>query len=480
MKKRTAAVAAILACAMMFTGCSDSILTSSGSDDTTSTENIWTASDDDIVAWTTVDSLSDEDKEYYQIKFKDFYSEYSFTITNYGLDETNSAYASYAQYYRQNIIDMLTNEKLIMKKASELGLDQLSEEEMKTVEETYLKNLEDWYASFETKAKEALGISTDETSTVDSANDEKILEKEKELFNEYISGFGLTEEIFLKWQTNTAIQKKVNDYLVKDITVTDAEVEDYITKLTKEAKETYEKSASDYANDSEYQKVWIPDDARRIKYIVVSIPSSDYAEINAARNESGADDAEIDKMRDEKLAEIKSKAETALEKATADGADFDAVIKEYSSAYSEDTAGQTTLVLNNKEGLSEELYNGVFDLKNPGDVSGLIPTDGGYYIIKYDSKATVTDEELTEYKATVKDELLSSRQSETTNSAIEEWRNAVGYEYDYDKLNITKEEDTSSTEESGTSSDTADESSAESKTESDTSAESSSDTTTSE
>ncbi len=480
MKKRTAAVAAILACAMIFTGCSDSILTSSGSDNTTSTENIWTASDDDIVAWTTVDSLSDEDKEYYQIKFKDFYSEYSFTITNYGLDETNSAYASYVQYYRQNIIDMLTNEKLIMKKASELGLDQLSEEEMKTVEETYLKNLEDWYASFETKAKEALGISTDETSTVDSANDEKILEKEKELFNEYISGFGLTEEIFLKWQTNTAIQKKVNDYLVKDITVTDAEVEDYITKLTKEAKETYEKSASDYANDSEYQKVWIPDDARRIKYIVVSIPSSDYAEINAARNESGADDAEIDKMRDEKLAEIKSKAETALEKATADGADFDAVIKEYSSAYSEDTAGQTTLVLNNKEGLSEELYNGVFDLKNPGDVSGLIPTDGGYYIIKYDSKATVTDEELTEYKATVKDELLSSRQSETTNSAIEEWRNAVGYEYDYDKLNITKEEDTSSTEESGTSSDTADESSAESKTESDTSAESSSDTTTSE
>ncbi len=480
MKKITAAVAAILACAMMFTGCSDSILTSSGSEDTTSTENIWTASDDDLVAWTTVDSLSAEDKEYYQVKFKDFYSEYSFTITNYGLDETNSAYTAYAQYYRQNIIDMLTNEKLIMKKASELGLDQLSEDEMKTVEETYLKNLEDWYASFETKAKEALGISTDETSTVDSSNDEKILEKEKELFNEYISGFGLSEETFLKWQTNTAIQKKVNDYLVKDITVTDAEVEDYITKLTKEAKDTYEKSVSQYASDSEYQKVWIPDDARRIKYIVVSIPSSDYAEINAARNESGADDAEIDKMRDEKLAEIKSKAETALEKATADGADFDAVIKEYSSAYSEDTAGQTTLVLNNKEGLSEALYNGVFDLKNPGDVSGLIPTDGGYYIIKYDSKATVTDEQLTEYKATVKDELLSSRQSETTNSAIEEWRNAVGYEYDYDKLNITKEEDTSSTEESGTSSASADESSAESKTESDTSADSSSDTTTSE
>ena len=68
MKKRTAAVAAILACAMMFTGCSDSILTSSG-DTTTSTEKIWTANDDDVVAWSTVDSLSAEDKEYYQVKF---------------------------------------------------------------------------------------------------------------------------------------------------------------------------------------------------------------------------------------------------------------------------------------------------------------------------------------------------------------------------------------------------------------------------
>ena len=117
MKKRTAATAAILACTMMFSGCSDSILTSGTDSGTTSVENIWTAKDDDIVAWATSDSLSDEEKEYYQVKFKDFYPEYSFTIANYGLDETNSAYASYAQSYRKNIIDMLTNEKLILRKA---------------------------------------------------------------------------------------------------------------------------------------------------------------------------------------------------------------------------------------------------------------------------------------------------------------------------------------------------------------------------
>lgn len=60
------------------------------------------------------------------------------------------------------------------------------------------------------------------------------------------------------WQTNTAIQKKVNDYLLKDITVSDSEVDDYITKLTAEAKQAYEKSASSYATDSEYKRYGYP------------------------------------------------------------------------------------------------------------------------------------------------------------------------------------------------------------------------------
>lgn len=472
MKKRTAATAAILACTMMFSGCSDSILTSGTDSGTTSVENIWTAKDDDIVAWATSDSLSDEEKEYYQVKFKDFYPEYSFTIANYGLDETNSAYASYAQSYRKNIIDMLTNEKLILRKAKELGLDQLTEEEMAEVEKAYTKNLSDWYASFEKKAKTALGISTDDTSgTEDSANDEKILEKEKELFNEYIAGFGLTEDTFLMWQTNTAIQKKVNDYLLKDITVSDSEVDDYITKLKAEAKQAYEKSASSYATDSEYKKVWIPEDARYIKYIAVGIASSDYAEINAARNESGADDAEIDKKRDEKLAEIKEKADAALKKATAEGADFDAVVKEYSSAYSESTAGEQILVLNSKGLISDALYDAVFALEKPGDISGLIPTDSGYYIVKYVSDAKVTDSNLSDYRKTVRQELLTSRQSEKTNAILEEWRNAVNYEYDYEKLNITKEEETSSDASGST---------ADSKADNETSSATSSGTTTSE
>lgn len=147
------------------------------------------------------------------------------------------------------------------------------------------------------------------------------------------------------------------------------------------------------------------------------------------------------------------------------------MVKEYSSAYSESTAGEQILVLNSKGLISDALYDAVFALEKPGDISGLIPTDSGYYIVKYVSDAKVTDSDLSDYRKTVKEELLTSRQSEKTNAILEEWRSAVNYEYDYEKLNITKEEETSSD---------ASASSADSKADNETSSAASSGTTTSE
>lgn len=147
------------------------------------------------------------------------------------------------------------------------------------------------------------------------------------------------------------------------------------------------------------------------------------------------------------------------------------MVKEYSSAYSESTAGEQILVLNSKGLISDALYDAVFSLEKPGDISGLIPTDSGYYIVKYVSDAKVTDSDLSDYRKTVRQELLTSRQSEKTNAILEEWRSAVNYEYDYEKLNITKEEKTSSD---------ASASSADSKADNETSSAASSGTTTSE
>ena len=320
-------------------------------------------------------------------------------------------------------------------------------DEMKEIDKAYQENLDGWYETFETKAKEALGMTDDTTSSETEISDDdkaKLLEKEKELFRDYVSGFGLTEEVFLKWQTNTFIQKKVLEYVYKDIVITDEQVDEYVTKLIDEAKKAYKENVSSYERDSEYQKVWLPEGSRNIKYICIKLNPSDSAALSAARNESGADIDSINKQRDEKLEEIKSKAEAALKKAT-EGTDFDAVIKEYSSDYSETTEGDTTLIINGTTAMYDVLYEELYKLEKPGDISGLIPTDRGYYILQYTSDAVITDKEIAEYKAKVKETLTANEQEETANSAIEQWRNDVGYEYDYTKLNFEKpEEETSS------------------------------------
>lgn len=466
-KKFTAAAAITLAAAMMLTGCSESILTSGSNSDASSVESIWTANDEDIVAWATGETLSDEEKEYYNIKFKDFFPEYLFNITSNGIDETNSAYTAYAEYYRQNVINTLTTEKIILKKAEEMGLSELTEEEMAEIEEKYLQNLDGWYARYEEQAKTELGISDSDTESGsdDTATQSQIVEKEKELFREYITQFGLSEDIFLTWQTNTFIMTKVYDEISKDINVTDEQVQAFIDDTIAEAKAAYEKSAAEYESNSSYQSVWLPEGSREIKYIFLSLNSSDIAEISAARTESGADDAEIDAMRDEKLAEIKDKADSAYEKATADGADFDAVVKEYSNDYTEDTEGATLTVFKNSS-INEKLYDAIFALEKPGDISPLVATDRGYYIIQYVADSEITDEDMKTVFEATKNQITTSLKNEKITNALSEWEKEVAYELDYDKLNFTKPEEETSSDESAESENSAESEQTETSTES--------------
>ena len=100
------------------------------------------------------------------------------------------------------------------------------------------------------------------------------------------------------------------------------------------------------------------------------------------------------------------------------------------------------------------LYEELYKLEKPGDISGLIPTDRGYYILQYTSDAVITDKDIAEYKTEVKKTLAENEQEETANTTIEQWRDTVGYEYDYTKLNFEKpEEETSSDASSNEASD---------------------------
>ncbi|MBQ8931579.1 MAG: peptidyl-prolyl cis-trans isomerase [Ruminiclostridium sp.] len=453
MKKKFSIAAVLLAVAMAITGCSDSILESKVESGTESKENIWTAADTDIVAFPTADGLTEEQKKYYNITFEEFYKEYSFICANAGLDDTKENAS--AQLYRQSIIEMIASEKIILKKAEELGLAELTADEMKKVEEEYQKNLDGWYNTFSAQAQNELGIKGDSTTsdTSGSLSDDdkaKIKEKSKELFNNYIKNFGLTEDTFLIWAKNSFIVEKVMEYTYKDVKVNDDEVDKYINDLIAEAEKTYKEDVSKYEKTTQYGTVWLPEGSRNVKHVFIGISTIDAAEISAARNESGANQEEIDKLRDEKLAEIKEKAEAAYKKATAESDDkeknFDAVLKEYSHDYNASLSDQTITVIKGTKSLTDTLYNAIFELEKPGDISALIPTDLGYYFFYYKEDAKITDEDITVQKKNVYEGMLTERQNEKADETLTKWEEEVKYDYDYEKLNFEKpeEEDTSS------------------------------------
>ena len=457
MKKKISIAAVLLAFTMAVTGCSESILTSKTESGTESTPSIWTAADDDLVAYPTAEGLTEEQKAYYNVTFKDFYKEYGFICSNIGLTDTKDDAS--AKLYRQSIIEMLVHERVILKKAEEMGLSNLTSEEMNTIDKNYQDNMKNWYDSFSAQAMNELGIKANTSDTSDtsgsiSAEDQKkIDEKAKELFAEYIKPFGLTEETFLDWEKNSFIEKKVLDDLYKDIKVTDDEVDKYINDLIDEAKKAYNEDVSKYEKNSQYGTVWIPEGTRNVKHVFIGISSVDAAEITAARNESGADQEEIDKLRDEKLSEIKEKAEAAYKKATAESDDkeknFDAVLKEYSHDYDSSLKDQTITIVKGTTTLSKPLYDAIYNLEKPGDISEIIATDNGYYFFYYVGEETVSDSDLEAQKKNVYNGMLTERQNEKANTTIEEWLNEVKYEYDYEKLNFDKpEEDNTSSEQS--------------------------------
>lgn len=434
MKKTLTAAALFTVMAMGISGCAESILTSK----TDTTADIWTAQPDDVVAWAGGE-LSEEEKAYYDIAFKDFYSEYSLYVDLNGLDETNSSDEGTLKNLRQGMMESLARERVVMKKAEELGLDVLTDEEAAEVNEDYEDYIGQFYTMFEEDAQNELG------DTSDIAEDE-LKAKQQELVADYLAKFDLTEENVLKWVTNNYIYSKVVDYIGKDVTVTDKEVEDYITSFTEEAKSAYEKSVSDYEGQTEYQAVWVPEGSRRVKYILIAIDNADAAELAAERNESDADNSALDARRDELLKDIQGQADAALEKLK-NGDDFDAVLKEYGANYYEGAEDQTTLLIYKSERTIPEVYEAAYKLEKPGDISGLIPADNGYFILKYVSDAEITEENMEDVRKATYDGMVSDKKQQLQQETLTKWLEEIDYQYDYENLNYDEpEEETSSTQ----------------------------------
>lgn len=382
---------------------------------------------DKVVAHAT----AGEDKDSMDITYEMFRKEYKYLLLNNGIeDDTDEKYADYCTTQRQTIINYLMNEQIILRKAREMGVYDLTEEEMRDVDKSYLDNIElqvEYYGAL----AESEMVSEDGESVKLSDEEKERLGNER--FDELLEKCGMTRDDLLWWAQSGKITDKLQAKLGENVPYSKAEEE--FKKVQDYAKELYNSKNSMYATGG-YDDIWLPEDTRLIKHILISFDSDTASEISELRRD-GSDD-EADKVRAE-AAEALEEKRLEIETKLDEGEDFDELIKEYSG----DKTGSASYpdgytVFPNGGVYMPEFEKAAFVPEKIGDRTTCV-TDYGVHIILYAGDAKVSEESKKQYTDYLHEQLIGQEFADR----MTEWAEQYAFEIDYDALRLEAPEEKS-------------------------------------
>ena len=326
----------------------------------------------------------------------------------------------------ESALSMAVTLKILLKKAKEKGLYPLSAENAKAVEDDYTQYLDARLQTFVTDFTEQAAADTtiDPQKAAQSALDKQLI----------ADGFG--KQDILRFMTESTTGKLVYEDAIKDVSVSDEDVQHEYDALVASQKESYTSDAALYESDKssgETTIVYAPAGYRYIKHILLSMPQ----DISDQMSANMSDTAKVRQLREQGLAMIKEKADLVLTKAQA-GEDFDALVKQYGEDPGMQQEPYITLgyEVGTASSFVEEFRDSAMALAKVGDISGLVATDYGYHIIKYVSDVPFGPVPLTDVKDAIKSTLLETKKTDTWDALLEQWRAEAKAETYPDKIPV--------------------------------------------
>ena len=452
MRKKTLLVV-LLAMVLVLSGCSTIIVKDQAVEDATP---ILTLGDEVITRKDVIDT-----RDRVLINQYMMYKSYGIDPAQIGFDISNPDTIAAAQEYA---VTALKNDMVLRAKAKELGLDTLTEEENAKLQE----ELEKRTASDRAQVKAEFFA---DTELEGNALEEAITAKMDEL--------GRTKEYYTELISAEIKDTKLKDYICKDVTITDEEIQaDFDSKVAAD-QEKYAENAGSYANAANGSTTlyWAPAGVRRVKQILIKFKDEDskaisdaqakvtaannkitsaqavlddeaaaedaktaaQADLDAAKAELEAAQAELDAAKKAAFANIDADADAVVE-ALANGEDWAKVSEEKN----EDPGmkpGEATAELGYAVAAGMTRFDAAFvdaamALEKIGDVSGKVASDTyGYYIIKYESDVPEGAIALDSVKDSIHDALLSSAQDQVYDTTVAEWVEAAGVKENLGGLN---------------------------------------------
>ncbi len=451
MKKRiTAGCAAFIAAALLLTGCNNNN-NAEGQPSGTDTNNAvsagsTTASEiaeeyfpktrSDFPAWADIDpgriiaqtADGTADKEFFDIPFSEFFSEYMYYLISYQItDDMSEENKEKCAGYRDNIISYMTFERMYLYIADkEYGISEstLTQEQLDEVRTNADNVKKDWAANFYAAVTEKLG---------EDASEEDKEQMCMDVLHIVLTKCGLDENIFYNWELSHYIQEKVIEKLAENAgDISEDDVTKMLDEFIEEAKDKAENSPADYESLTAYPMVYIPEGTRVANHIFISFSDEDLTKIAQAK--SDGKEEETDKLVEAAYTEdIRAKVEEVSRK-LAEGTDFAELQSEYNSASSE-----AMIVLKNSPSFFEEYRTALYSLENIGDVSEPVNYSNGIYFIQYAQDAEVTAEETEQIRESMRSYLKDYAAQSAQNAAYTEWLERFPYTIDYDLLQIDKD-----------------------------------------
>lgn len=404
MKKSISAAAALLSAAIILTGCSEN-----GSH-----------SNNGPVAYIE-NPPEDCAENFFDITYDSWYSEYCFRISGGGYTEEHDA--ELCESYRSEIVEYLKQEKVVLYLAEKMGITSasLTDEELKEIDEEMAESLDGWYGTYQTDATIALGGS--------GFTEDELLQKEKELFEDFLKEVGLTIDDMISWKVNEVIRERFIEKVGESIE--DKTVEEFVQSTIDTAKETYEKDIEAY--EKTYTPFYIPDGSRVVQQLVVLIDDISASEVKAYRKEG--DDEKADEILAKALEKVRFRIDEAYEKLEKGGA-----WKEIQEEYNDETStnDQDFNLYPKSSSIEEKVISAAMRIEKKGGYSEIIQTDSGFSIIYYKDDLIFTDEQMNSLIEQGRAFLTDQEAYKRVTDFLEEYP----YVMDYELLNLEKPEET--------------------------------------
>ena len=412
-------------------------------------------------------------KEQTEAELYETYSTYS--MFGYSYDVTDPDNIASAQ---ESAIESIKQDLALSVKAKELGLDQLTDEELENVKTT----AQERYDSIVESAKSYV-------EGADEMDEEALTNAAKEMAEE--SGYKL--ESLIESATKIKVDSKLKEYAVKDVTVTDEEIQAEYDEKVESDKETYAENAGSWASAANNGTTlyYTPAGIRRVKQILTKFKDEDQTAIDDAKKQvtdattaqttaqSKIDAAEqilgSEGIDEEAAAEVKAQAEADLEAANqemeeaksaleaanqaladvtdkafanideetdailasldAEGADWQAIMDEKNQDPGMKDNEKGYAVAADMTSFDAAFVEAAMALEKPGDHSGKVKGSSyGYYIIRYEGDEPEGPISLDEVKESISSSLLTTKQDDTYEAAVQQWIEEAGIKVNLNAL----------------------------------------------